>query len=118
MYPTNFRLFWLVFATAVMSIGFYVGRTESVMLSGVSSAKSVLYNSTQYMLMFLMGIAYLAMGSFSGLIGLIQNLLLLYICIFAGNIIAKLTNNIWGSICSAFLFQTTMLTATCLMVVF
>ncbi len=118
LYPTNFRLFWLVFATAVMSIGFYVGRTESVMLSGVSSAKSVLYNSTQYMLMFLMGIAYLAMGSFSGLIGLIQNLLLLYICIFAGNIIAKLTNNIWGSICSAFLFQTTMLTATCLMVVF
>ncbi len=118
LYPLNFRLFWLVFATAVMSIGFYVGRTEGVMLQGVGAAKLVLYNSTQYMLLFLMGIAYLAMGSFSGLIGLAQNLLLLYICIFAGNVVAKLTNNVWGSICSAFLFQTTMLTATCLMVVF
>ena len=118
--PFNMRLFWLFFAGIFMSIGFYVGDYESAMLkhSSASVLQIFAYNIVQYLLLFLMAIGYLAIGSFSGLSGLLQNLILMYICIFTGNAITKLSNPILGSLSAAFLFQATILTSTCLMVVF
>ena len=118
--PLNMRLFWLVVAGAVMSIGFYVGNFESDMLknSGASLRQVFGYNVVQYLLLFLMAIGYIAIGSYSGLVGLLQNLILMYVCIFIGNIISKLTNTLVGSLATGFLFQATILTSTCLMVVF
>ena len=118
LFPLNYRMFWLVFASCVMSVGFFVARHEGLMLEKESAMRIFIYNTVQYVLLVLMAIAYLFMASYSGLIGLVQNLFLLYISIFAGNCIAKLTNNLYGSIAAAVLFQSSMMTATCLMVVF
>ena len=118
LFPLNFRMFWLLVASAAMSVGFYISSQEGLMLKTSKVSMVVIYNIVQYVLLALMAIAYLALESYSGLIGLIQNLFLLYISIFAGNCISRLTNTLYGSIASAILFQCSMMTATCLMVVF
>lgn len=121
VYPLNVRLFWLVFACAIMALGFYVSGCEADMLkrAGATGWQRFAYNLIQYVPLFLMSIVYLIIKSYSGLIGAIQNLILLYACIAMGECVKRLSQNrLWGAVATAFVFQTTMLTATALISVF
>jgi len=116
--PLNARLFWCVFAGILMSIGYYVAGCENDMLekANASLAVRIIYNLIQYVALFLLVAFYLVLKSYSGMIGQIQNMLLMYIfCIPLGNYIKKVTSNrIYGAIISAFLFQTLMITSAAL----
>ncbi|MCQ2771134.1 MAG: alpha/beta hydrolase [Clostridia bacterium] len=116
--PFNFRLFWVVFATILMSFGYFVSGCETDMLesAGATKVQKFLYNLVQYVPLFLFVSFYLIIGSYSGLIGQAQNMVLMYIfCIPIGNYIKKQTGNrLYGALSSAFLFQTLMITSAAL----
>lgn len=120
--PFNARLFWVVFAAVFMSIGYYVSGCESDMLSKCSASGRVklLYSLIQYVPLFLLVAFYLWLKSYSGMIGQIQNMLLMYIfCVPLGDYIRKKTGNrIYGAVITAFLFQTLMITSAALIAIF
>ncbi len=120
-YPLNYRLVWLIIYTAIMSLHFYISSNEENMLNlaNISFMKKVLYNIIQYVPVLVMSVLYLLMKSYSGLIGTIQNLIVLYIAIGIGNCVVKYTHRRWlGAITTAFLFQSALLTATSLIAIF
>lgn len=116
--PLNFRLFWVIFATILMSAGYYVSGCESDMLDRYRASVKirVLYSLIQYVPLFLLVTFYMVLKSYSGMIGQVQNMLLMYIfCIPLGNYIKKMTGNrILGAVITAFLFQTIMITSAAL----
>ncbi len=120
--PLNFRLFWLVFATFIMSIGYYVSGCEADMLENSSASKTTkfLYNLIQYIPLFLLVLFYAVIKSFSGFIGQMQNMVLMYIfTVPIGNYIRKkLGNRLIGAIFSSFLFQALMITSAALISMF
>lgn len=116
--PVNYRLFWLAFSTILMTIGYYISGVESDMLDsfGESTITKVLYSLIQYIPLFLFVLFYLVIKSYSGLIGQIINLFLMYIlCIPVGNYLRKQTGNrALGAVVTAFLFQALMITSAAL----
>ena len=120
--PFNWRIFWLLFATGLMGVGYYISGVESDMLikSNASRRTRFLYNIIQYIPLFLFAAFYLIIKSYSGLIGQIQNLILMYVfCIPLGNFIKNRTNNrLIGALSSAFLFQVLMITSAALIAMF
>ncbi len=120
--PLNFRLFYVLAAAVLMAAGYYVSGQESDMLdrAGASLKVRVLYQLIQYVPLFLLVIFYLAIGSLSGMIGQIQNMVLMYIfCIPLGRFVEKLTGSrILGAMISAFTFQTLMITSAALIAMF
>lgn len=118
--PMNFRLFWVLFATVIMSVGYYVSGCESDMLKNSSVKVRLLYNAIQFVPLFLLVGFYLVLKSYSGMIGQVQNLILMYIfCIPLGNFIrSKTGSRIYGAVCTAFLFQTLMITSAALISMF
>lgn len=116
--PLNARLFWCLFAGVLMSVGYFVAGCENDMLDQANASIStrIIYNLIQYVALFLLVAFYLVLKSYSGMIGQIQNMLLMYIfCIPLGNYIKQVTNNrLYGAIASAFLFQTLMITSAAL----
>lgn len=120
--PCNMRLFWLMFATTFMTIGYYVSGCEADMLhrAGASLQVKLLYNLVQYVALFLLVLFYLLLRSYSGLIGQIQNMLLMYIfCIPVGNFLRFRTGNRFvGALVSAFTFQGMMITSAALISLF
>lgn len=119
--PFNFRLFWVLFATVLMSVGYYVSGCESDMFEKSRATAKVrfLYNLIQYVPLFLLVGFYWILKSYSGMIGQIQNMLLMYIfCIPLGDFIKKKTGNrIIGAVVTAFLFQTLMITSAALIAI-
>jgi pimeloyl-ACP methyl ester carboxylesterase len=113
--PLNIRIFWLIFATALMTIGYYISSVENDMLKIINASKwtYVLYNLIQYVALFLFVLFYLIIKSYSGFIGQMQNMILMYVfTIPLGNYIQrKLNNRIYGAIVSSFLFQAIMITS-------
>jgi len=120
--PFNWRIFWVLFATALMSVGYYISGVESDMLAKANASKKVrfLYSLIQYVPLFLFAGFYLVIKSYSGLIGQVQNLILMNIfCIPLGNFIKNRTGNrLYGALASAFLFQTLMITSAALIAMF
>lgn len=120
--PLNFRLFWVLFATAIMSIGYYVSGCENDMLDAADVGLGVrlVYNLIQYVPLLLLVLFYLALGSYSGMIGQAQNMLLMYIfCIPLGDYLKKMTGSrLLGALITAFLFQTLMITSAALISMF
>lgn len=120
--PFNARLFWVLFATVFMTVGYYVSGAEQDMLenSDASLKVRIFYNMIQYVPLFLLVIFYMVLKSYSGMIGQVQNMLLMYIfCIPLGNYLKKKTGNrILGAAVSAFLFQTLMITSAALIAIF
>ncbi len=118
--PINARLFWVAFATVIMSVGYYVSGCESDMLQGATGKVRFLYNLIQYVPLFLLVGFYLVLKSYSGLIGQVQNLILMYIfCIPMGNFIRRKTGSrLYGAVFTAFLFQTLMITSAALISMF
>lgn len=116
--PLNWRLFWLVFATALMTVGYYISGVESDMLKKNTSNKGCmfLYSLIQYIPLFLFVLFYLVIKSYSGLIGQIINVVLMYIlCIPVGDYVRNRTGNrMLGAVLTAFLFQTLMITSAAL----
>jgi len=116
--PLNFRLFWVIVATVLMSAGYYVSGCESDMFEKCNAPGKIrfLYSLIQYVPLFLLVAFYLVLKSYSGMIGQVQNMLLMYIfCIPLGNYIKKKTGNrIMGALITAFLFQTIMITSAAL----
>lgn len=120
--PFNIRQFWLFFATALMSVGYYISGVEGDMLKKANAKPYIviLYNLIQYVALFLFVLFYLAIQSYSGFIGQIQNLILMYVLtIPLGNFISKkLNNRLYGSLISAFLFQALMITSAAIIAIF
>lgn len=120
--PFNMRLFWVLFATILMTVGYYVSGAEQDMFENAKVGIKVrlYYNMIQYVPLFLLVIFYMALKSYSGMIGQVQNMLLMYIfCIPLGNYLKKKTGNrVLGAVVSAFLFQTLMITSAALIAMF
>ncbi len=120
--PMNIRLFWLFFSSILMSVGYYISNVENDMLKKAKAKKKtiILYNLIQYVALFLFVLFYLAIQSYSGFIGQMQNMILMYVLVIPlGNFInRKLNNRVYGSIISAFLFQTLMITSAAIIAMF
>lgn len=120
--PMNARLFWVVFAAVLMAVGYYVSGCESDMLdaAGASFGVKLAYNLIQYVPLFLLVGFYLWLKSYSGMIGQIQNMILMYIfCVPLGDYIRRKTaSRLYGALVSAFLFQTLMITSAALIAIF
>lgn len=120
--PFNFRLLFCVLAGLLMFIGYYVGGEETDMLerAGASGKVKLLYNLIQYIPLFLLVLFYMIIKSYSGMIGQIQNMLLLYIfCVPLSTFIRRRTGSkALGSFTAAFLFQTLMITSAALISMF
>ena len=105
-----------------MAVGYYVSGCETDMLqkAGVGTGVKVIYNLIQYVPLFLLIGFYLILRSYSGLIGQVQNMILMYVfCIPLGNYIKKKTGSqLFGAILTAFLFQTLMITSAALISIF
>lgn len=122
LFPFNIRQFWLFFATILMSVGYYISGVEGDMLKKAKTKPYIvlLYNLIEYVALFLFVFFYLAIKSYSGFIGQIQNLLLMYLLtIPLGNYITKkLNNRLYGAVISAFLFQALMITSAAIIAIF
>lgn len=72
------------------------------------------------MALFLLVLFYLVIGSYSGLIGQVQNMILLYVfCIPLGDYIRKKSGSrIAGAFVSGLIFQTLMITSAALIAMF
>lgn len=120
--PFNARLFWVCFAAILMTVGYYVSGVENDMLSQakVSGKVMFLYNLIQYVPLLLLVLFYAVLKSYSGMIGQIQNMLLMYIfCVPLGNLIKiKTGNRLIGALVTGFLFQTLMITSAALISMF
>ena len=120
--PYNIRLFWLFFATPLMAVGYYISGVEGDMLKKANAKwwVTLLYNLIQYVALFLFVFFYLAIGSYSGFIGQMQNLVLMYLLtIPLGNYITKkFSNRLYGSLISSFLFQALMITSAAIIAMF
>ncbi len=120
--PLNWRLFWLIFNGALMTVGYYVSGTEQDMLenTGASRGTRFLYSLIQYIPLFLFVLFYLIIKSYSGLIGQIVNVLLMYIlCIPIGTFVRHRTGNrLIAAILTAVLFQLLMINSAALISMF
>lgn len=120
--PWNARLFWVVFAGVLMSVGYYISGCENDMLqeAGATIRVRILYNLIQYVALFLLVLFYLVIGSYSGLIAQIQNMVLMYIfCIPLGCYISeRIGSRLTGAFITGFLFQTLMITSSALIALF
>lgn len=118
--PLNYRIFWVLFATVLMTVGYYISGVEGDMLAAAGTRTRVIYNLIQYVPLFLLVGFYLVLKSYSGMIGQAQNMVFMYIfCIPLGNLICKvLRNRFLGAVATAFLFQTFMITSAALISMF
>ncbi|MCD8107600.1 MAG: alpha/beta hydrolase [Oscillospiraceae bacterium] len=120
--PLNWRLFWLIFNGALMTIGYYVSGTEQDMLENAGAGRGTrfLYSLIQYVPLFLFVLFYLVIKSYSGLIGQIVNVLLMYIlCIPIGTFVRHRTGNrLIAAILTAVLFQLLMINSAALISMF
>ena len=120
--PLNFRLFWLLFAGALMAAGYYISGVESDMLNEAHAPAGIrfLYSVIQYIPLFLFVLFYLVIKSYSGLIGQILNVFLMYIlCIPIGTFLRRRTGNrLYGAVFTAVLFQLLMITSAALIAMF
>ena len=120
--PLNTRIFWLVFATVLMAIGYYISGTETDMMekSGASRKTKTLYGMLQYIPLLVFVLFYLIIKSYSGLIGQMVNVVLMYIfCIPLGNYFRKCTGNrLYGALLTAFVFQGSMITSAAIISLF
>lgn len=120
--PFNIRIFWLIFSTILMSVGYYISSIENDMLKKIKAKKITifLYNLIQYVALFLFVLFYLVIKSYSGFIGQMQNMILMYVLTLPlGNYVAnKLNNRFYGSILSSFLFQAIMITSAAIIAIF
>ncbi len=120
--PWNIRIFWLVFATLLMSVGYYLSNVETDMLRKIKAKKStyLLYNLVQYVALILFVFFYLAIKSYSGFIGQMQNLILMYmVTLPLGTYVSgKFHNRLYGALLSSFLFQAIMITSAAIIAIF
>ncbi|MCQ2540569.1 MAG: lysophospholipase [Acetatifactor sp.] len=120
--PFNARLFWVCFAAVFMAIGYYVSGVENDMLKAAGASRKVklLYNLNQYVPLLLLVLFYMVLKSYSGMIGQVQNMLLMYIfCIPMGDFLKMKTGSrLTGAVVTGFLFQTLMITSAALISMF
>jgi hypothetical protein len=120
--PFNIRIFWLVFATLLMSVGYYISSVENDMLRKINAKKRTvfLYNLIEYVALFLFVLFYLVIKSYSGFIGQMQNMVLMYILTLPlGSYVGKkLHNRFYGALLSSFLFQAIMITSAAIIAIF
>ncbi len=120
--PYNIRLFWLLFATPLMAVGYYVSGVEGDMLKKAKAKwwTVLLYNLIQYVALFLFVLFYLCIGSYSGFIGQMQNMIIMYmVTIPLGTYVTRrFHNRLYGSLISSFAFQAVMITSAAIISMF
>ncbi len=121
LFPLNFRIPWLVFASVLMSIGFYVSGVERDMLekAGATRTARVCYEVINYVPLFLFIGFYLMIRSYSGLVQQLINVVLMYILFVPmGEYVKRaLQNRVYGALVTAVLFQGMMLTSASLIAI-
>ena len=120
--PFNFRVLFWVLAGGAMTVGYYVSGVESDMLARAGSTRKqkLAYQLIQYVPILLYTLSYIALGSFSGLIEQVQNLMFMYVfALPLGRFFKERTGNrLYGAAVTAFTFQAMMLMSTALIAVF
>ena len=122
LFPLNFRLPWLFFASLLMAVGYYVSGVEEDMMEKAHAGRRerILYAVIGHVPLFLFVGFYLIIGSYSGTVQQLINVVLMY-AVFApvGNYLKKaLQNRLYGALLTAFLFQGFMLTSASLIAMF
>lgn len=109
VFPFNERFIWLLILTIFILPGFYIAQKESQYIKTSYPIKNYyLAYSTLigYIPFLILIIFYLALGSFSGMLGSIQGLIILFFVILGGMLIMKISNNVLLTmIFQAFLIQ-------------
>lgn len=120
--PFNYRTLFWVLAASAMTVGYYVSGVETDMLekAGVTGKQKFLYQLIQYVPILIYTVSYIALGSFSGLIEQVQNLMFMYVfALPLGKFFKETTGNrLYGAMVTAFAFQAMMLMSTALISVF
>ena len=122
LFPMNFRLLWLLIAGVLMAIGYYVSGVEQDMLekANATGLQKLLYALINYIPLFLFVGFYLVIGSFSGLVQQLINVVLMYaVFVPLGEYMKKkFENRLYGALLSAFIFQGMMITSAALIAMF
>ncbi len=109
VFPLNERLIWLIILTLFISPGFYIAQKETKYIKDSFAEKNyyLLYSTIiGYIPFIILIIFYLALGSFSGMLGSIQGLIILFFVILGGTLIMKISNNLLlTTIFQSFLIQ-------------
>lgn len=109
VFPLNLRLFWLVFFTLITSFGFYIGHKENEFVHIYPQPLPKAFNwrgFIDFVPFYLLLILYLILGSYSGMLGSIQGLLILAFVVISGKIVIHYTRNaIFTALYQAFLLQ-------------
>lgn len=120
--PWNTRIFWLIFASVLMAVGYYISGTETDMLENadVSKRTRTIYGALQYIPLLVFVLFYLIIKSYSGLIGQAVNVVLMYIfCIPLGNFVRRMTGNrLYSALLTAVVFQGMMITSAAMISMF
>ena len=116
--PLNIRLFWLLFCSLFMSVGYYISSIEKDIIKGKNL--DLIYNIIQYIPLFLLVGFYLVLKSYSGMIGQMVNMIFMYmVCIPVGRFVeGKSENRLLGALTSSIMFQTFMITSAALIAIF
>ncbi|MHA1800349.1 MAG: hypothetical protein ACTSWJ_01275, partial [Candidatus Heimdallarchaeaceae archaeon] len=108
IFPAS-RIFWLIVFSFFTAIGFYIGLYEmKMMVRSVGKSKLFLTLSTLIGLapFFLLAILYLILGSFSGMLGSFNGIVILGLSITVSILIQKITKNDYiTAFIQAFLLQ-------------
>ena len=108
IFPTS-RIFWLIVFSFFTSIGFYIGLYEmKILMRSVGKSKLFLTLSTLigFVPFFLLAIIYLALGSFSGMLGSFNGLIIIGLSITVSILVQKITKNDYiTAFIQAFLLQ-------------
>jgi hypothetical protein len=109
VFPFNERFIWLIILTIITFPGFYIAQKESqYIMNSYSTKNNYLVYSTLigYTPFIILLIFYLVLGSFSGMLGSVQGLIILFFVIIGGTLIMKISRNLLiTTIFQAFLIQ-------------
>jgi pimeloyl-ACP methyl ester carboxylesterase len=97
VFPLNERFIWLIILTLFTIPGFYIAQKESKYLRSSYSEKNnyLLYATIiGYIPFIILLLFYLALGSFSGMLGSFQGLIILFFVIIGGIMISIFSENI------------------------
>jgi len=97
VFPFNERFIWLIILTIFILPGFYIAQKETRYIKNSYSAKNyyLVYSTLiGYIPFVILLLFYLALGSFSGMLGSVQGLIILLFVIIGGILIMRISKNL------------------------
>ncbi|TFF84064.1 MAG: alpha/beta hydrolase [Promethearchaeota archaeon] len=97
VFPFNERFIWLIILTIFILPGFYIAQKETRYIKNSYSTKNyyLVYSTLiGYIPFVILLLFYLALGSFSGMLGSVQGLIILLFVIIGGILIMRISKNL------------------------